>query len=186
MLLEKPKHYCNNKQLLEWIIEYKKTNDKDLYTNICLAIDAICKRNSHNRNFINYTYRDEMIADGIYACIKAIKNFDPEKSENPFSYFTQISNNAFKARITKEKQQDYIQKKMITNYFDVIDLENEEKTIKETQLQILESYDIGKEDGFDYFRKKEQEIEDNKKEKQNKQDFEIRGLDLIFGEFDEK
>lgn len=180
MLEEKPKHYCNNKQLFQWIVEYQKTDDQKLFENICLAIDAICKRNSHNRNFINYTYRDEMIADGVYSCIKAIKKFKPEVSENPFSYFTQIANNAFKARITKEKQQHYIQKKMITNYFDVNNLDDEDQTIKETQLQILESYDIGKEDGFDYFRRKEQEIEENKQEKIAKQNEEVRGLDLLF------
>jgi len=66
-------------------------------------------------NFINYTYKDEMIMDGVENCIRYCHNFDPEKSKNPFSYFTQIIYYAFLRRIEKEKKQTYIKFKMTEN-----------------------------------------------------------------------
>ena len=58
-----------------------------------------------NLIFVNYTFREEMILDGIENCITYIDNFNPEKSKNPFAYFTQITYYAFLRRIQKEKKQ---------------------------------------------------------------------------------
>ena len=68
---------------------------------------------SYRPNFINYTYRQEMISDGIENCLQYIHNFDPEKSKNPFSYFTQIIYYAFIRRIQKEKKQSHVKHRMI-------------------------------------------------------------------------
>ena len=66
-------------------------------------------------NFSSYTYKDEMISDGIEVCIRYIHNFDPDKSTNPFAYFTQIIYYAFLQRIQKEKKQAYIKAKSFEN-----------------------------------------------------------------------
>jgi DNA-directed RNA polymerase specialized sigma24 family protein len=68
---------------------------------------------AYKSNFVNYTFRDEMILDGIENCITYIDNFDPEKSKNPFAYFTQITYYAFIRRIQKEKKQMDTKKKYI-------------------------------------------------------------------------
>jgi hypothetical protein len=68
---------------------------------------------SYRPNFINYPYREEMIGDGIENCLMYASNFDPSKSKNPFSYFTQIIYFAFLRRIAKEKKQMYIRYKML-------------------------------------------------------------------------
>ena len=70
---------------------------------------------SHKPNFINYSYREEMISDGIENCISYFDNFDPSKSDNPFAYFTQIIYYAFLRRIQKEKKQVYIRHKAVEN-----------------------------------------------------------------------
>ena len=67
---------------------------------------------SYRPNFINYTYREEMVGDGIENCIRYAKNFNPEKSKNPFAYFTQIIYYAFLRRIAKEKKQTTIRKRL--------------------------------------------------------------------------
>jgi hypothetical protein len=46
-------------------------------------------------------------------CIQYIHNFDPEKSRNPFAYFTQIIHYAFLRRIQKEKKQLEVKTKLI-------------------------------------------------------------------------
>jgi hypothetical protein len=113
-------HYVDNKQLFAVIKDYKvkvaeaKANDKPKpmipnYVGECILL--IAKRLSTKPNFVNYSYREEMISDGIENCISYFDNFDPEKSDNPFAYFTQIIYFAFLRRIQKEKKQTYIKHK---------------------------------------------------------------------------
>jgi hypothetical protein len=68
---------------------------------------------SYRPNFINYMYKDDMVCDGIENCIQYIDNFNPEKSRNPFAYFTQIVYYAFLRRIAKEKKQLEIKDKIL-------------------------------------------------------------------------
>ena len=70
---------------------------------------------SYRPNFINYTYRDDMISDGIENCLQYMNNFNPKKSNNPFAYFTQIIYYAFIRRIQKEKKQQDVKAKVIAN-----------------------------------------------------------------------
>ena len=79
------------------------------------CIYKIATRLSTRPNFINYTYRDEMICDGIENCIQYIKNFNVEKSNNAFAYITQICYYAFLRRIQKEKKQVYIKQQVISD-----------------------------------------------------------------------
>jgi hypothetical protein len=65
----------------------------------------IARHLSYKNNFINYSFKDEMISDGIENCLAVVNNFDPAKSKNPFAYFTQIIFFAFIRRIQKEKKQ---------------------------------------------------------------------------------
>ena len=120
------KNYVNNPEFLKAIIEYKKAckeaeefGEDDLpqipnYIGECLY--QIATRLSTKPNFSGYTYREEMVSDGLENAIQALGNFDPEKSNNPFAYFTQIIWYAFLRRIEKEKKQVYIRHKVIENY----------------------------------------------------------------------
>ena len=56
-----------------------------------------------------------MVSDGIENCLLYAHNFNPEKSKNPFSYFTQIIHHAYVRRITKEKKQMHIKYRIIEN-----------------------------------------------------------------------
>ena len=80
---------------------------------------------SYKPNFVNYMFREDMIGDGIENCVQYIHNFNPEKSKNPFAYFTQIIYYAFLRRIQKEKKQLEIQTKIIerTGYDQVMVVE---------------------------------------------------------------
>ena len=73
----------------------------------------IAERLSMRANFINYPFREEMVGDAIENCLMYASNFDPTKSKNPFSYFTQIIYYAFLRRIQKEKKQNYIKYRII-------------------------------------------------------------------------
>jgi len=126
----KKEHYVNNKDFLEAMTAYKKEvnkskkqkKDKPLVSNyIGSCFLKIANHLSFKPNFINYTFRDDMISDGIENCLQYLDNFDPAKSKNPFAYFTQIIYYAFIRRIQKEKKQVTIKHKLImdNNYDDM-------------------------------------------------------------------
>jgi len=118
------RNYVNNPEFLEAIVAYKKLcveaedsgDSKPQITNyIGQCIFQISTRLASKPNFSGYSYKDEMISDGLENAIQALGNFDPEKSSNPFAYFTQIIWYAFLRRIDKEKKQLYIKHK-VTEY----------------------------------------------------------------------
>ena len=118
-------HYVDNAVFLEAMIEYKKqyhiskSNDEELpiiSEYLGSVFLKIAQRLSFRPNFINYAFKDDMISDGIENCLHYIHNFNPEKSTNPFAYFTQIIYYAFIRRIQKEKKQLYIKFKSMQNY----------------------------------------------------------------------
>ena len=117
-------HYVDNKKFLVAMIEHRekvqKAEDKKrkapMVTNyIGECFLKIANHLSYRPNFINYTYRDDMISDGIENCLQYMRNFNPEKSSNPFAYFTQIIYYAFIRRIQKEKKQQLVKSRLIIN-----------------------------------------------------------------------
>ena len=118
-------HYVDNALFLEAMIEYKKQwqTSKDNEEELPIISEylgsvflKIAQRLSFRPNFINYAFKNDMISDGIENCLHYIHNFNPEKSSNPFAYFTQIIYYAFIRRIQKEKKQLYIKYKSMQNY----------------------------------------------------------------------
>ena len=128
-------HYVNNKELLHALIVYKnkvkeaQENEKPKpritnYLGECFL--KIATHLSYKPNFINYMFREDMISDGIENCVQYINNFDPNKSTNPFAYFTQIIHYAFLRRIQKEKKQMDIKNKILekTGYDQVFNVDD--------------------------------------------------------------
>ena len=122
MVRKRSEHYVNNKEFLYAIVAYKADvkealeNGKDKpripnYLGECFL--KIATHLSYKPNFVNYMFKDDMIADGYENCVQYINNFNPEKSSNPFAYFTQIIHYAFLRRIQKEKKQLEIKQKII-------------------------------------------------------------------------
>ena len=117
-------HYVDNKLFLTAMVEYRlkcqkaeeKNRKKPMVTNyIGECFLKIANHLSYRPNFINYTYRDDMISDGIENCLQYMRNFNPEKSNNPFAYFTQIIYYAFIRRIQKEKKQQDVKARLIAS-----------------------------------------------------------------------
>jgi hypothetical protein len=122
MTRKRSEHYVNNKEFLTAIVAYKQEikdaehlgKPKPRITNYlgeCFL--KIATHLSYKPNFVNYMFKDDMICDGIENCVQYINNFNPEKSSNPFAYFTQIIHYAFLRRIQKEKKQLEIRQKII-------------------------------------------------------------------------
>jgi len=119
---KRSEHYVNNKEFLAALIKYRE--DKEIaqiqgkpkppiprYIGECFL--KIANHLSFKPNFVNYMFKEDMISDGIENCVQYIHNFNPEKSQNPFAYFTQIIHYAFIRRINKEKKQLEIKNKIL-------------------------------------------------------------------------
>ncbi len=133
---KRSEHYVNNKEFLAALIRYQedidiaKIRDKPKpviprYIGECFL--KIATHLSFKPNFVNYMFKDDMVCDGIENCVQYIHNFNPEKSRNPFAYFTQIIHYAFLRRIQKEKKQLEIKNKILerTGYEQVFDTDGE-------------------------------------------------------------
>jgi hypothetical protein len=121
---EKSNHYVDNKLFLEEMIKFRESviqaKEKDLprpivpnYIGDCLF--KIASHLARKPNFANYSFKEDMIMDGVENSLLYIDNFNPEKSSNPFAYFTQIIYYAFLRRIQKEKKQLYVKYKSMEN-----------------------------------------------------------------------
>ena len=121
-------HYVDNKKLytemLHYINELREAKENGIeptdknyprisnYIGECITL--IAERFATKPNFSRYSYKDEMIEDGIEKCIMYIHNFNPDKYNNPLAYFTQIIFHAFLQRINKEEKEQYIRYKYST------------------------------------------------------------------------
>ena len=164
----KSSHYIDNekffKEMSEWIKTVKDAENQGEsqppvtdYIGLCFM--NIAENLSKKGNFVKYSFRDEMISDAIENCVMYAHNFDPDKSSNPFSYFTQITYFAFLRRIEKEKKQMYIKYKLMEenteqackwfkeNYF-------EKKTDKTIEDALKEEFDLTDKDIEKFSRKK--------------------------------
>ena len=146
MKTAKPQNYINNEHFLNALVSHKEAVKKASelgnpkprtpeYIGECFM--KIANNLSKRPNFCQYTYKDEMISDAIENCLQYFENFNPEKSSNPFAYFTQICWYAFVRRIAKEKKQQYVKYKATEN-FGVLDeeelLELGDGTIAQIQI----------------------------------------------------
>ena len=156
---KKPIHYVNNKEFLEALMARKELLKEaeetgapvpqiSNYLGECIL--KIANHLSYRPNFINYSYREEMISDGIENCLQYIDKFDPEKSKNPFSYFTQIIYFAMVRRITKEKKQQAIKEKLLkeTNIESRIAVQahDDERDYQQAFVEMLDKYTFNSDD----------------------------------------
>jgi hypothetical protein len=170
---EKKVNYVDNKKFYETIVEHRRRVEESaqkglepprLPEYIGECIWKIANKLSNKPCFINYSYRDEMISDGIENCIMYFKDFDPNKTQNPFAYFTQIIYYAFLRRINKEEKNRYIiyknfQETIINNGHNAYLTDTEDNHIVPTQMY----------DNINSFMGRFEEKEELKKQKRKEQ-----------------
>lgn len=157
-------HYINNEKFFKEITDWKKTVKEakesgdpkppiTSYIGECFL--EIATNLAKKPNFVNYPFKDEMIGDAIENCLLYCENFDGAKSQNPFSYFTQITYFAFLRRIQKEKKQNYVKYK----YLQTMDVDG-------NLSDYLKQMGITDEEAESY--KRIEETESNKKKQKKK------------------
>jgi hypothetical protein len=162
-------HYVNNKQFYEAILEYKKQcedaaqkglDEPRISNYIGECIYKIAEKLSTKPCFIGYSFRDEMISDGVENCILYFKDYNPNIGSNPFAYFTQVIYYAFIRRISKEEKHRYtlyknFQEVLLSNHDTSLLVDTEDKNVLPKQLY----------DNINVFMAKYEKKETDKKEK---------------------
>ncbi len=181
---DKP-HYVNNREFSYAVVDYVKAANKakeDGDSNpvipdyIAICFMKICEGLSHKPNFVRYTYRDEMVMDGVENCLKAIYNYNIDTATrtgkpNAFSYFTQIAYFAFIRRIVKEKKQTDIKFKFMeqANIEDFVSSIDKNSPIDQSFLDTLR-------EKISKIKDTDKAIKDFKKEEKEKKK---KGLELF-------
>lgn len=115
---EKKKYYVNGAEFRQAITDYYQSGDEDLPDQLAVYIKKIADGLSYAPNFINYSYKEDMVGDAIVKMLSALrsKKFDINSESNPFSYFTTIAFHAFINRIKKEKKH----REMVSEYQEMV------------------------------------------------------------------
>lgn len=170
----KKEHYVDNKlfckEMIEWKKKFKGCKERNesappVSEYIASCFVNIAENLAKKPNFVNYQFKEDMVGDGIENCLMYCSNFNPRKSKNPFSYFTQIIYYAFLRKIQKEKKQNYIKYKF---------LEHQDRDGNFTEF--LKMMGINEEEG-EMFKKMSEEKDKEKKEKKKK-----KKRDILFEE----
>ena len=180
---DNPTHYINNKDFLQALIDYqkeikeaKKAGKSKPYVSdyIAMCFLQIAQRLSYRPNFINYTYKDDMISDGLENCLAYMHNFNPSKSKNPFAYFTQIIYYAFLRRIQKEKKQQYIKYKVYTEHQQEIEEETEKLSPDFINEKGSADFHIHIKEFIDEMERKEKEKKQKREQKKAERESKIQ------------
>ena len=192
---DKP-HYVNNANFSHAVVEYVTVLNeaRNAGTELPIVPDYIARcflkiaeGLSHKSNFIRYTYREEMVMDAVENCLKAIENYNLEAATrtgkpNAFAYFTQISWYAFLRRIAKEKkQQDVKIKYMTQSGVEEFIIENGDAT----SGQVMNAFVSQLKDRIDKVREKDTEFKEfaAKEKKKKKMSKRIAITDSDLGDF---
>ena len=171
---KRKRNYVNNPEFLEAIVKYKEQCEEAeecgdpnprIPNYIGQCIYQIATRLASKPNFSGYSYKEEMISDGLENAIQALGNFDPNKSSNPFAYFTQIIWYAFLRRIDKEKKQLYIKHKVVENsvvFGTAVDKDNRDDLGEAGYIDLKNDY------MNDFVKTYEKKLEDKKQKEASK------------------
>lgn len=92
----------------------------------------LCENMAKRGNFNQYSWKDEMIGDGIENCMKALYNFSPDDTKkNPFGYFNMIIWRAFLRRIEHENNEAKVKFNMLseTDIEQILSLTTDDKDV---------------------------------------------------------
>ena len=133
-----PSHYVDNKAFYQALVEYRAAcvqaesegKERPIVTEyIGECFMKIARGVAMKHNFRNYSYINDMISAGVEVCLKHVLSFNPEKSNNPFSYYTQAIWFAFLHVIDKEHRQTDLKRRAFLNTdIDAFDLQDHDES----------------------------------------------------------
>ncbi len=103
--------YLSNKELLAAVIEAK---EKGFMTDkLARMLQLLCSKYAKKGSFINYSYNDDMQSYAMMMLVRTWHSFNPEKTNNPFAFFTQCIKNSFIQYLNQERRQRSIRDELL-------------------------------------------------------------------------
>ena len=141
MKKKKKNYYISNEGLLEELISYKKS--MNMSEELGTMFLELATNYASKGSFAGYTWREDMVADAVYTCIRYAHKFNPnmQKKPNPFAYFTTICHRAFINYINKQKKHGKI-KDICYRHVDVVTESTNRFSFSDKAIdyQVLKSY----------------------------------------------
>lgn len=106
-------HYVTNAKLIPELEKYKE--DGKMSDELVNMLVLICKNYANIPRFINYTWKEDMVQEALLTCCKYLKNFDTEKSRNPFGYISKICEHSFHNYCNKQRKHSEIKDRCFNN-----------------------------------------------------------------------
>jgi len=105
------KYYVTNGKMLPEVIKSKEGGK--ISDELARMLMMLTRKYSQRPCFINYTYKEDMISDALVnLCQNALK-FNPEKSSNPFAYYTTCIHSSFLQYLNTEKKHRRIRDQLL-------------------------------------------------------------------------
>lgn len=105
--------YLTNKELLAEVIVAK---ERGVMTDkLARMLMMLTRKYSKKGNFVNYTYNDDMVSYALMMLVRTWNSFNPEKSSNPFAFYTQCIKNSFVQYLKQEKRQRNIRDALLVD-----------------------------------------------------------------------
>jgi hypothetical protein len=104
-------HYVSNAQLLE---EFHIAKAKGKLTDkMAKYLMLIAERYSYHPWFVNYSFREDLVNAAVVNLCANWHKFNPEKSDNPFSYYTTASYRSFLSYLDSERKERDIRDELL-------------------------------------------------------------------------
>ena len=103
--------YLNNRELLAAVHQSKVKGQ--MTDTLAKMLQLLCSKYAKKGNFVNYSYNDDMQSYAMLMLVRTWNSFNPEKSNNPFAFFTQCIKNSFIQYLNQEKRQRVIRDEML-------------------------------------------------------------------------
>ena len=112
--VRKSKNYLNNKDLLAQVVMSKETKPEPRMSDtLARMLQMLCKRYASRGQFASYTYNEDMQAYAMMMLVRTWNSFKPEKSSNPFAFYTQCIKNSFIQFLKQEQYQRDVRDKIL-------------------------------------------------------------------------
>ena len=133
-------HYVTNATLLAEVLRAKALNR--VTNELAEMLLLMAQRYSRKSNFVGYSFRDDMISAALVnLCNNALK-FNPEKSSNPFAFYTTAIHNSFLQYMADEKKHRNIRDALLVDAGSNPSFNFMEGERDESQLELPESDEI--------------------------------------------
>ncbi len=96
-------HYVTNAELLP-LIAQDNANGNKLSSQLARFLHMIAEKYSYSPSFAGYSFREDMVSIAVVNLCANWHKFNPEKSDNPFAFYTTAAYRSFLQYLAEEKK----------------------------------------------------------------------------------